>query len=222
MSTKEIRLVLADDHQIVRNGIKQMLESEGSIKVIAEASDGLEAIEMVKEHNPDLIIMDISMPNMTGLEATKVLVDNDPAVKVLVLSMFDREEYVLNAVKYGASGYILKDTDKERFIRAIHKVNNGDKYFSSDVSQVIVNQYLNSVSEPSPVVNSESINDFDLTKRETQILSKIVNGQNNKEVAEELGISTRTIETHRLHIMKKLRVNNAADLVRTALQNKLV
>ncbi len=228
MKHKEIKLVLADDHQIVRNGIKQMLESEGYLKVIGEASDGEEAVRVVQETQPDVVIMDISMPNMTGIEATQELVKQNPDARVLILSMFDREEYVLNAVEYGAYGYILKDTDKGRFIKAIKKVYEGEKYFSSEVANVIVNQYLHTVKPPkqapskSKVAKEKVPAKYEITKREKQILGMIVNGKNNKLIAEELGISIRTIETHRLHIMKKVKVNNVADLVRLALQERLV
>lgn len=227
-----INVVLADDHEIVRNGIKQMLESENTIKVVGEASNGKEAVDLVTLLQPDVLITDISMPVMTGIEAATELVQHKTRTKILMLSMFDREEYVLSAVRLGAHGYLLKDTDKAKFLKAISKVVNGEKYFSSEISNIIVNQYLNTVStgdapiardayqqqQPKPVVNDL----YDITKREKQILTLVVNGQSNKVIAEELGISVRTIETHRLNIMKKLKVNNAADLVRIAIQNNLI
>lgn len=227
-----INVVLADDHEIVRNGIKQMLESENTIKVIGEASNGKEAVDLVSTLEPDVLITDISMPEMNGIEAASALVQNNTKTKILMLSMFDREEYVLSAVKLGAHGYLLKDTDKSKFLKAIGKVVNGEKYFSSEISNIIVSQYLNTVSNGDILTGSggsvitstspSNTDSFDITKREKQILSKVVNGQSNKIIAEELGISVRTIETHRLNIMKKLKVNNAADLVRIAMQNGLV
>lgn len=225
-----ISVVLADDHEIVRNGIKQMLESENTIKVVGEASNGREAVALVMQLQPDVLITDISMPEMTGIEAASELVAKNTKSKILMLSMFDREEYVLSAVKLGAHGYLLKDTDKTKFLKAINKVVNGEKYFSSEISNIIVNQYLTSVTTGETltgsggvVINgSNSVDSFDITKREKQILSSVVNGQSNKLIAEELGISVRTIETHRLNIMKKLKVNNAADLVRIAMKNGLV
>lgn len=225
-----ISVVLADDHEIVRNGIKQMLESENTIKVVGEASNGKEAVSLVMQLQPDVLITDISMPEMTGIEAASELVSRKTNSKILMLSMFDREEYVLSAVKLGAHGYLLKDTDKTKFIKAINKVVNGEKYFSSEISNIIVNQYLTSVTTGETLTGSggvvingtSSVDSFDITKREKQILSSVVNGQSNKVIAEELGISVRTIETHRLNIMKKLKVNNAADLVRIAMKNGLV
>lgn len=221
-----IEIVLADDHEIVRNGIKQMLESEDTIKVIAEASDGKEAIEMVEKYKPDLLITDISMPGMTGIDAAAELVNRRTASKIMMLSMFDKEEYVLKSVELGAHGYLLKDTDKAKFLKAISKIVGGEKYFSSEISNIIVNQYLSNVGSEPPaqlaVPATGRLQGFDLTKREREIISRVVNGASNKVIAEDLGISVRTIETHRLNIMKKLKVNNAADLVRVVLQNNLV
>lgn len=214
---EKIRIVLADDHEIVRNGIKQLFESEGYIEVVAEASNGKEAIVAVKNFKPDILVMDISMPEMTGIEAVDELSKLKTETKILILSMFDKDEYVLKAVEFGAYGYLLKDTGKESFIKALHTIMGGEKYFSSEISNIIVNQYLNTVGNPSSSkVKSE------LTKRENDILSLVVKGYNNRKIAEEFGISVRTIETHRLNIMKKLKVNNAAELVRVAIENKLV
>jgi DNA-binding NarL/FixJ family response regulator len=220
--------MLADDHEIVRTGIKQMLESEQDLQIVAEAANGREAVELALEHQPDVLIMDISMPQMTGIEATQALTQANSPVRVLILSMFDREEYVLNAVKYGAYGYILKDTDKPRFLKAIHKIANGEKYYSSEVSQIIIDQYLHGVTTPeasSPSTQTDTYNrasTYDITKREHEILERIVNGHSNKTISDELQISVRTIETHRLHIMKKLNVNNAADLIRIAIKQQIV
>lgn len=213
---EKIRIVLADDHEIVRNGIKQLFESEGYIEVVAEASNGREAIEQIKIHKPDVLVMDISMPEMTGIEAADEIKKENIDTKILILSMFDKDEYVLKAVELGAYGYLLKDTGKEGFIKALKTIVAGEKYFSSEISNIIVNQYLNSVN------GSSSRNKSDLTKRESDILTLVVQGMNNKKIAEECGISVRTIETHRLNIMKKLKVNNAAELVRVAIENKLV
>lgn len=213
---EKIRIVLADDHEIVRNGIKQLFESEGYIEVVAEASNGREAIEQIKIHKPDVLVMDISMPEMTGIEAADEIKKENIDTKILILSMFDKDEYVLKAVELGAYGYLLKDTGKEGFIKALKTIVAGEKYFSSEISNIIVNQYLNSMN------GSSSRNKSDLTKRESDILTLVVQGMNNKKIAEECGISVRTIETHRLNIMKKLKVNNAAELVRVAIENKLV
>lgn len=215
---EKIRIVLTDDHEIVRTGIKQMLESEDYIEVVGEGSNGNDAIRLVQELEPDILLMDISMPEKTGIEAADELKNLGTKTRVLILSMFDKEEYVVKSVELGAYGYLLKDTGKDRFIKAIKTVNRGEKYFSSEISNIIVNQYLNSVNNPSAGSKTRS----GLTKRETEILNLVVKGYNNKKIAEKYDISVRTIETHRLNIMKKLKVNNAAELVRVAIENKLV
>ena len=216
---EKIRIVLADDHEIIRNGIKQLFESEEYVEIVAEASNGREAIEMVNKHAPDILVMDISMPEMTGIEAVDELKKSNTNTKVLILSMFDKDEYVLKAVELGAYGYLLKDTGKEGFIKALRMIMNGEKYFSSEISNIIVNQYLNNMNSTS---SGSGKMKTDLTKRENDILCLVVKGYNNRKIAEEFGISVRTIETHRLNIMKKLKVNNAAELVRVAIENKLV
>jgi two-component system, NarL family, response regulator DegU len=211
-----INIVIVDDHQIVRDGLKLLLSSQEDFNIVAEGKDGSEAIELVKKYQPMILISDISMPKMTGLESITYIKQASPETKILFLSMFDKEEYVTSAVRLGANGYLLKDSSKEEMVKAIRKIADGEKYFSSDVSGILVNQLINGT----PSVESE--NDFSLTKRELQILSKIVDGWSNKQIADDADISVRTIETHRLNIMKKMKVNNAADLVRKALVNQLV
>lgn len=214
-----IRIVLVDDHQIVRDGLKLLLNGQEDFEIIAEGKNGLEAIELVKEHKPDILISDISMPDMNGLEAVEQIKKSSESTCVLFLSMFDKEDYVTTAVRLGADGYILKDSGKEEMIKAIRKVASGEKYFSSDVSGILVNHLVNGGSKPES--NSGNL-EFNLTKRERQILKKIVDGWSNKQIAEDADISVRTIETHRLNIMKKIKVNNAADLVRKALTFNLI
>jgi len=210
---QEIKVVLADDHVVVRNGIKMLLESAGEIIVIGEASNGQEALEVVKQLQPDVLIIDIRMPIMNGLEATGKLGSYSENTKALILSMHNDEEYVLQAMDSGASGYLLKDTSKEEFIKAIYNVSQGGKYFSGDISNVLVNSYLN-VKGNKPVKTYETINQYDLTKREKEILKLIIAGINNKDIADQLGKSVRTIETHRFNIMKKLNVNNVVELIK--------
>jgi two-component system, NarL family, response regulator DegU len=213
-----IRIILVDDHQIVRDGLKLLLSSQADFEIVAEGKDGQEAIELVKKYNPDVLISDISMPNLNGLESVEMIKKESPGTKVMFLSMFDKEEYVTTAVKIGAHGYLLKDSGKEEMIKAIRKIADGDKYFSSDVSGILVNHMMSS----GPKIDTEVENDYNLTKREIQILSKVVDGWSNKQIADDADISVRTIETHRLNIMKKMKVNNAADLVRKALVSNLV
>lgn len=213
-----IKVILADDHVIVRNGIKILLESEGEVEVIAEASNGQEAIEKVKQYRPDILISDIKMPVMNGLEATAELKKISPETKTLILSMHDDEEYIIKSVESGASGYLLKDTTKEEFVKALKSVLDGHKYFSGDISDVLVNGYLNKASgvpRSSQSGNDTLVKtDYHITKREKQILQLVYEGRSNKEIADELQKSIRTVETHRFNIMKKLSVSNVTELIR--------
>lgn len=210
---EKISVVLADDHVVVRSGIKNLLENEGEIAVVGEASNGKEAISAVEKLNPDMLIIDIRMPEMNGLEATRELNKKPDAIKILILSMHDDEDYILQAIECGASGYLLKDTSKEEFLKAIKTIQQGGKYFSGDISQVLVNNYLN-VNTKKANQNKPTANDYEITKREKQILRMIANGIGNKEIASQLGKSIRTIETHRFNIMKKLKVNNVVELLK--------
>lgn len=210
---ENIKVVLADDHLVVRSGIKNLLENEGDIEVIGEASNGEEALRVLEKLHPDILIIDIRMPVMNGLEATRKLTENSPSSKVLILSMHDDEDYILQSVESGASGYLLKDTSKEEFLKAIKTIHQGGKYFSGDISQVLVNNYLTQKDRKIPGKTS-SVNRYEITKREKQILKMIADGIANKEIAEQLGKSIRTIETHRFNIMKKLKVNNVVELLK--------
>lgn len=216
MST--IKVILADDHVIVRNGIKILLESEGEVEVIAEASNGQEAVEKVKQFKPDILISDIRMPIMNGLEATAELKRISPNTKTLILSMHDDEEYIIKSVECGASGYLLKDTTKEEFVKALRSILDGHKYFSGDISDVLVNGYLNKGTNSSSDSNRDGDvlvkMDYHITKREKQILQLVYEGHSNKEIADELQKSIRTVETHRFNIMKKLEVGNITELIR--------
>ncbi len=214
MST--VKVILADDHVIVRNGIKILLESDGDIEVIGEASNGEEALHLAKELQPDILISDIKMPVMNGIEATAKLKEVAPNTKALILSMHEDEEYIIKSVESGASGYLLKDTTKEEFSKAIYAILDGQKYFSGDISNILVNNYLN-MRDGSAIfkaATSSGQNDYHITKREKQILKLVYEGHSNKSIAEELGKSVRTVETHRFNIMKKLEVGNITELLR--------
>lgn len=221
---KKINILLVDDHSIVRDGIKSTLKDQKNFNIVAEAANGKEAIELVKSLNPDVVIMDITMPEMNGIEAAGVISKKYPNSKVLILSMHDNETYILKSVEAGAYGYLLKDVDKEEFVKAITAIFNGEKYFNTNISSMLVSGYLNKLKEGNVESNSVSVNsdDYDLTKREKGILKMITVGKNNREIADGLGISIRTIETHRANIMKKLKVKNAVELVRIAIDEKIV
>jgi two-component system response regulator DegU len=216
----KINIVLADDHVLVRKGIKSMLESDTDIKVVGEAGNGKEALEVAKTLNPDILVLDIRMPEMTGLEAAANLPDYAPHTKAVILSMHDSEEYVVQALQAGAHGYLLKDTDKEEFVRALRQIHGGHKYFSGTVSHVLANQLLN--ARPYMTARAPVEDVYHLTKREKQILRMVIDGKHNKDIADSLGKSLRTIETHRFNIMKKLGVNNAIDMVNKTIRENLV
>ena len=210
-----INAVLADDHELVRKGIKILLEDDGAIQVVAEASDGAEALQKIGDTKPDLLITDIRMPGMDGLQTTQAVKDQFPDVKILVLSMHEDEDYIMKSVEYGADGYLLKDTSKPEFVKAIDVVMSGQKYFSGDISNILVNSYLNAKTKKTSQSAGSTSGEKILTKRESQILSKIYIGVSNADIASELGKSVRTVETHRFNIMKKLGVKNVAELLRT-------
>ncbi|MES2238670.1 MAG: response regulator transcription factor [Bacteroidota bacterium] len=215
-----IRVVLADDHFFVRDGIKSLLESEKNIVVAGEATDGLEALEVVNTVKPDLLIVDIRMPHHTGIEVVEKLRNQNNPVKIIVLSMHESEEYVLKSIKAGADGYLLKGSSKEEFLKALHTVANGGKYFTGDISSILINQLTNSSTslEPKPALTE----DLTITKREKEILTLLLSGKGNKEIAEALEISKRTAEVHRFNLMKKLKVKNLMELSNKATEYSLI
>lgn len=215
-----IRVVLADDHVFVRDGIKSLLENEANIEVVGEATDGLEALKIVEINKPDLLILDIRMPNMTGIEVVEKLRSQNNTLKIVMLSMHESEEYVLKSIKAGADGYLLKGSSKEEFLKALHTVANGGKYFSGDISSILINQLSNPVAsiEPKQTLEEEQL----ITKREKEILKLLLSGKGNKEIAEALDISKRTAEVHRFNLMKKLKVKNLMELSNKATEYSLL
>lgn len=206
-----IRVVLTDDHVFVRDGIKSLLENEANIKVVGEATDGLEALKVVEEEKPDLLILDIRMPNLTGIEVVEKLRAQNNFVKIVMLSMHESEEYVLKSIRAGADGYLLKGSSKEEFLKAVHTVANGGKYFSGDISSILISQLSNPAAS---FIETKQVRDEDMmiTKREKEILKLLLSGKGNKEIAEALDISKRTAEVHRFNLMKKLKVKNLMEL----------
>ena len=194
----------------VRDGIKSLLENEANIKVVGEATDGLEALKVVETEKPDLLILDIRMPNLTGIEVVEKLRAQGNFVKIIMLSMHESEEYVLKSIRAGADGYLLKGSSKEEFLKAVHTVSNGGKYFSGDISSILIGQ----LSNPAATMESKQSLDEDMmiTKREKEILKLLLSGKGNKEIAEALDISKRTAEVHRFNLMKKLKVKNLMEL----------
>ncbi len=216
---EKISVVLADDHVLVRKGIKAMLESDTEIDVVGEAGNGLEALEVAGALKPNILILDIRMPEMNGLEAAAKLQSFAPSTKSVILSMHDSEEYVLQALDSGAFGYLLKDTDKSEFIKALKQIHSGSKYFSGAVSNVLANRLLKTKATARPAPAEDP---YGLTRREREILRMVIDGQHNRQISESFGKSVRTVETHRFNIMKKLGVNNAIDMVNKAVKENLV
>ena len=215
-----IRIVLADDHELVRSGLIKLLESYKDLLIVGEAGDGLEAVEKAKQLNPDVLVIDLSMPRLSGIEATKIVRKECPNVAVLVLTMHQNEEYVYQIFKSGAGGYILKEAGKDELATAIRTVARGEKYFSSRVSEIMVDGFLRRGSgQDGKFPNDSGTPDIPLTKREKEVLSFIAEGLNNEEISQKLFISPRTVDTHRTNIMQKLDIHDAANLVKFAIEH---
>lgn len=206
-----IKIILVDDHVLVRDGIKALLEDQQDFNVINEASNGIEALKVLKTSVPDLMIIDIRMPEMNGIDLVKAIKTKYTGIKTLVLSMHDSEEYVVASIEAGADGYMLKGASKAEFIKALHTIAAGDKYFAGDVSSIIMNHFVNGPKKVTKVDSTEK-DSFGLTKRQKQILTLVLELKNNKQIAEELDISRRTAEVHRFNLMKKLKVSNIKEL----------
>lgn len=218
-----INVVLADDHVLVRDGIKALLEDQTGIAVIDEASNGKEALEVISQNKPHVLIVDIRMPEMNGIEVVAEINKKHKDVKTLVLSMHDSEEYVVQSIQAGADGYLLKGASKKEFLKALNKVASGGKYFTGDVSSIIMNNFVNGKSSnKEPQKKEIKILPFKLTKRESQILGLVLELKNNKDIAEELKISKRTAEVHRFNLMKKLEVKNLMELTNKAKEYQLI
>jgi len=210
----KIRILLADDHPMVRSGLIKLLEPFKEFVIVGEASDGEEAVAMTKKLMPDVLVIDLSMPKISGIEATKTIRRDFPSVKVLVLTMYDNEEYVYQILKSGAGGYLLKNSGRDELAAAIRAVAQGGRFFSTRVSEIMTEAYL----RKSEARDNLSLNDdLPLTKREREVLQYIADGFNNSQIAEKLFISARTVETHRTNIMQKLNIHDTANLVRFAL-----
>ncbi len=210
-----IRLLIADDHQMLLDGIRALLRDTEDILVVGEASNGADVISFVEKQTVDVILMDINMPVMNGIETTAYIVKHFPVIRVIALTMHSERSFITRILKAGAAGYVLKNTGKQELLSAIHKVASGETYFSNEVASVMMEQYMPQSS--SRRIGSEpSIHE--LTKREVEILRLIAQEMTNNEIAERLFISTYTVETHRKNLIRKIGVKNTAGLVKFALQ----
>jgi two-component system nitrate/nitrite response regulator NarL len=209
-----IRLLLVDDHPVVRKGLSSVLSCREEVQIVGEAGDGREALRKAKELLPDLVLMDIDLPQMDGLAVSELLRREHPQIKVLILSMHTSSEYVLRIVQSGARGYVLKEASPEELVKAIETVHAGEAYFSKDVARLALNQFVRG--------NGEGSHSARLTSREREVLIAIAEGLSNKEIACRLDVGVRTVETHRERIMRKLDIHSVAGLTRFAVAKGMV
>lgn len=211
---KKIKVFIADDHEIFRDGVKQLISNEPDMEVVGTASNGEEALSLIGKNSPDVVIMDIRMPGLNGLETSRSILKSGSNTHILFFSLYDREDYVANALEMGAHGYILKDTSNKVFLNGIRAISKGQYYFAGEVSDVLVKKYKEIKEEKGIQEMSYSLSPASLSKRELQILNMIRIGKTNKEIAEAYGLSVRTIETHRLNILRKFKANNFDEVLK--------
>jgi DNA-binding NarL/FixJ family response regulator len=222
MMKGRITVLVADDHTIVRRGLVSLLSLGEGIEVVGEAADGRVAVDLALQLEPDVVLMDVSMPVLNGLEATSRIKKQAPHIKVLILSAHDNEEYVLHVVRSGANGYLLKNTSSEDLYAAIRSVHGGHAFFSPSVSKIIVDTYLKNVPQPAANGKNEVQSETRLTSREREIVQLIAEGNTHQKIADMLHISARTVDTHSNNIMKKLGIHDSAGLVTYAIKNGIV
>jgi len=216
-SRKQIKVLLVDDHAILREGVHALLAREPDILVVGEAADGQEALEQVPRLKPDVVIMDIVMPNMNGLEATRLITERHPESKVLILSMYDDHEYVVQIIQAGASGYVLKRVVTEDLVRAIREVNAGESFLYPPIAAKLIGDYLRVTKGERSDVPGEP-----LTAREREILKLIADGHTNQAIAEQLGLSRKTVDSHRANAMRKLDLHDVTEVVKYALRTGMI
>ncbi|MDX2001182.1 MAG: response regulator transcription factor [Chitinophagales bacterium] len=214
---KKIKILIVDDHPMIRHGIKSLLDGD-QYEVSDEASNGEEALQKLARAKFDLVIMDIKMPEMNGIEATEEIVKRYPDVRVLAISMYDEQRYIMKMLQAGAMGYVLKNTGKQELMTAVNTVMQGESYFSQEVSSIMMSQFMTR----KPVQTENAKLDITLTKRETEIIRLIAEELTNSEIADRLGISPRTVDTHRRNLLQKLDVKNTAGLVKYAIQHNIL
>ncbi len=210
------RIVLADDHPVVRHGVRSLLQSDAEFAVIGEASDGIECVQIVEKMQPDVLVVDLMIPGLNGLEITRQVRQRSPGTRIIILSMHANEPYVLEALKNGASGYVLKDSSGTDLIQAVRLVSAGQRYLSPPLSERAVEAYMMKSQE-------SSFDAYDgLTDREREVLQLAAEGLSNPDIAARLSISPRTVETHRANLMRKLTLKTQTDLIRYALKRGIL
>jgi two-component system, NarL family, nitrate/nitrite response regulator NarL len=209
-----IRILLADDHPLVRQGIGSLLSRQPNLEIVGEAGDGREALAKIREVIPDMVLLDIDMPHMSGLAVAEILRKELPQIRVLILSMHQQPEYVLRILESGAQGYVLKESPVEELVKAIEAVNVGETYFAPDIAKVALNQFVSG--------NGNGPDLRALTQREREVLIHVAEGCSNKEIAQVLNVGVRTVETHRERIMRKLDIHSIAGLTRFAIAKGMI
>jgi two-component system response regulator NreC len=214
---KKLRIMLADDHIVMRTGLRALLERQPDLEVVGESENGRETVELAASLSPDVVVMDVGMPVLNGIEATKTIVTQRPATAVVILSMHADESYVMRALKAGARGYLLKDSAAADLISAIQAVSQNKSFFSPKVSRILAEDYVRVLKQKG------AVDSYDLlTTREREILQLLAEGKANKEVATALNISPYTVETHRSHILEKLNLHNPAELILYAVRKGII
>lgn len=209
-----IRVMIADDHSLIREGLKQLLEFDGSIKVVGEAANGVECLENLKKYDPEVLLLDINMPSMNGIEVLKKMKEEQSPIKVLILTVHNELEYLMNAVDIGVDGYIMKDSESSELKKAIKAVRDGENYIQSSLIPVLNNQLLNRDMDKDKVAT--------LTNRELEVLVQVANGMFNKEIATNLNISERTVKNHISNIFKKIEVSDRTQAAVFAIKNNII
>ncbi|MEX0722177.1 MAG: response regulator transcription factor [Balneolaceae bacterium] len=212
-----LKILVVDDHNIVRDGVKSLIEDEPGYEIVGEAANGKEAVELCNNNKVDVVIMDITMPEMDGIEATEIIKKSHPDTKILALTMLIEDQHIRKMIKAGASGYILKSSGKHELLEAIDAINNDKHYFSEGATHAILQEMVNPVVKKS---NSSQV--ANLTDREIEVLKYIVDEYTNQEIADKLFISVRTVDAHRRNLLQKTGAKNTAGLVKHALKNKLL
>jgi DNA-binding NarL/FixJ family response regulator len=214
---KTIKLFLVDDHQLVRDGIKSLLANLPQIKIIGEAENEQQLLDSLSREIPDVILMDISLPGKSGINLSSDILEQHPTIGIIILSMYTNEEFILNALKAGAKGYLPKNTSREELVKAIESVHQGSEFFGETISKTILKSYIRNAKQE----QKESSQDI-LTPRETEILQLVALGYINKEIGDQLDISIRTVETHKNHIMRKLDLKSSVEMAKYAIKNNLI
>jgi DNA-binding NarL/FixJ family response regulator len=216
---EQVKVLLVDDHAILREGVHALLAREPDITVVGEAGDGQEALEQVPRLRPDVVIMDIVMPRMNGLEATRLIKEKYPDVRVLILSMYDDHEYVVQIIQAGASGYVLKRVVTEDLVRAIHEVHAGESFLHPPIAAKLIGDYLRvTVGERGGTSGAGEV----ITAREREVLRLIADGSSNQEIAEQLGLSRKTVDSHRANAMRKLDLHDVTEVVKYAIRTGMI